>query len=126
MPTSGGVPRQKQSQTCAEGTVTFKGRVQSVCKQSLCLHFGIQNIELYSQLFIFSCFYSIPNISKYCNNIQKFSQISCYLYKNTFKNAGNTVDVFGIQNRKNFLTKIFLDDTAKDPNFQLRQKFRTL
>ena len=25
-----------------------KGRVQSVCKQSLRLHFGIQNIELYS------------------------------------------------------------------------------
>jgi hypothetical protein len=26
----------------------LKGRVQSVCKQSLCLHFGIQNIDLYS------------------------------------------------------------------------------
>ena len=26
----------------------LKGRVQSICKQSLCLHFGIKNIELYS------------------------------------------------------------------------------
>ena len=26
----------------------FKDAVQSVCKQQLCLHFGIQNIEFYS------------------------------------------------------------------------------
>jgi hypothetical protein len=26
----------------------FKGALQSVCKQSLCLHFCVQNIELYS------------------------------------------------------------------------------
>jgi hypothetical protein len=26
----------------------FKDAVQSVCKQRLCLHFGIQNIEFYS------------------------------------------------------------------------------
>jgi hypothetical protein len=26
----------------------IKGAVQSVCKQRLCLHFGIQNIEFYS------------------------------------------------------------------------------
>jgi hypothetical protein len=39
----------------------FKGRLQSVCKQSLCLHFGVQNIELYSTT-IFSCLiYSIIN-----------------------------------------------------------------
>jgi hypothetical protein len=27
---------------------SFKGDLQSVCKQSLCLHFCVQNIELYS------------------------------------------------------------------------------
>jgi hypothetical protein len=27
---------------------TIKDAVQSVCKQRLCLHFGIQNIEFYS------------------------------------------------------------------------------
>ena len=32
---------------------TFKDAVQSVSKQRLCLHFGIQNIEFYST-FIFS------------------------------------------------------------------------
>ena len=26
----------------------FKDAVQSICKQRLCLHFGIQNIEFYS------------------------------------------------------------------------------
>jgi hypothetical protein len=26
----------------------FKDAVQSVCKQRLCLHFGIQNVEFYS------------------------------------------------------------------------------
>ena len=29
-------------------TVTIKGDLQSVCKQSLCLHFCVENIELYS------------------------------------------------------------------------------
>jgi hypothetical protein len=29
-------------------TRSFKDAVQSVCKQRLCLHFGIQNIEFYS------------------------------------------------------------------------------
>jgi hypothetical protein len=29
-------------------TVNVKDAVQSVCKQRLCLHFGIQNIEFYS------------------------------------------------------------------------------
>jgi hypothetical protein len=28
--------------------ITVKDAVQSVCKQRLCLHFGIQNIEFYS------------------------------------------------------------------------------
>jgi hypothetical protein len=28
--------------------IDFKDAVQSVCKQRLCLHFGIQNIEFYS------------------------------------------------------------------------------
>jgi hypothetical protein len=31
-----------------ETQCNIKGRVQSVCKQSLCLHFGIQTTELYS------------------------------------------------------------------------------
>jgi hypothetical protein len=40
----------------------FKGRVQSVCKQSLCLHFGIHNIKLYSTtIYIFMLPYSIIN-----------------------------------------------------------------
>jgi hypothetical protein len=46
------------------GLAKMKGSdsVQSVCKESLCLHFGIQNIELsIRQLFIFSCFCSIIN-----------------------------------------------------------------
>jgi hypothetical protein len=30
------------------GHFCFKDAVQSVCKQRLCLHFGIQNIEFYS------------------------------------------------------------------------------
>jgi hypothetical protein len=29
-------------------TCNIKGDLQSVCKQSLCLHFCVQNIELYS------------------------------------------------------------------------------
>ena len=29
-------------------TIKVKGALQSVCKQSLCLHFCVQNIELYS------------------------------------------------------------------------------
>ena len=28
--------------------ISLKDAVQSVCKQRLCLHFGIQNIEFYS------------------------------------------------------------------------------
>jgi hypothetical protein len=33
---------------------TLKDAVQSVCKQRLCLHFGIQNIEFYStSIYIF-------------------------------------------------------------------------
>ena len=31
-----------------ERLITVKDAVQSVCKQRLCLHFGIQNIEFYS------------------------------------------------------------------------------
>jgi hypothetical protein len=31
-------------------TPRFKDAVQSVCKQRLCLHFGIQNIEFYSTI----------------------------------------------------------------------------
>jgi hypothetical protein len=29
-------------------SAAFKDAVQSVCKQRICLHFGIQNIEFYS------------------------------------------------------------------------------
>ena len=32
----------------SENNREFKDAVQSVCKQRLCLHFGIQNIEFYS------------------------------------------------------------------------------
>jgi hypothetical protein len=32
----------------------FKDAVQSIGKQRLCLHFGIQNIDVIQQLFIFS------------------------------------------------------------------------
>jgi hypothetical protein len=39
----------------------FKGRVQSVCKQSLCLHFGIQNIELCSTTIYIFMLLSIIN-----------------------------------------------------------------
>jgi hypothetical protein len=32
----------------------FKDAVQSICKQRLCLHFGIQNVEFYSKtIYIF-------------------------------------------------------------------------
>jgi hypothetical protein len=40
--------RQDQHYESLKNCVLFKDAVQSVCKQRLCLHFGIQNIEFYS------------------------------------------------------------------------------
>jgi hypothetical protein len=48
-------------------TLGFKGRVQSVCKQSLCLHFGIQNIEIYSTTIYIFMLLQYNKLSRYNN-----------------------------------------------------------
>jgi hypothetical protein len=45
----------------------LKGRVQSVCKQSLCLHFGIKNIELYSTTIYIFMLLQYNKLSRYNN-----------------------------------------------------------
>ena len=51
----------------------FKGDLQSVCKQSLCLHFCVQNIELYSTtIYIFK----LLEYNKWSrNNNQAFQEL---------------------------------------------------
>jgi hypothetical protein len=47
--------------------VFINGRVQTVCKQSLCLHFGIQNIELYSTSIYIFMLLQYNKLSRYDN-----------------------------------------------------------
>ena len=42
----------------------IKGAVQSVCKQRLCLHFGIQNIEFYSTTIYISMILEYNKLSR--------------------------------------------------------------
>jgi hypothetical protein len=49
--------------------IFLKGRVQSVCKQSLCFNIMVFKIlNFIRQLFILSCFYSIINDQDIYNN----------------------------------------------------------
>jgi hypothetical protein len=52
----------------------FKDAVQSVCKQRLCLHFGIQNIEFYSTTIYMFMILEYNKLSdttiKLCKNIK--------------------------------------------------------
>jgi hypothetical protein len=43
----------------------IKGSVQSICKQSLCLHFGIQNIELSSTTIYIFMLLQYNKLSRY-------------------------------------------------------------
>ena len=45
----------------------FKDAVQSICKQRLCLHFGIQNIEFYSTTIYFFMILEYNKLSKQNN-----------------------------------------------------------
>jgi hypothetical protein len=45
----------------------FKDAVQSVCKQRLCLHFDIQNIEFYSTTIYFFMILEYDKLSRHNN-----------------------------------------------------------
>ena len=48
-------------------TNNIKDAVQSVCKQRLCLHFGIQNIEFYSTTIYIFMILEYNKLSRYNN-----------------------------------------------------------
>jgi hypothetical protein len=49
-------------------TNNIKDAVQSVCKQRLCLHFGIQNIEFYSTTIYIFMILEYNKLSRHNNN----------------------------------------------------------
>ena len=51
----------------------LKGDLQSVCKQSLCLHFCVQNIELYSTTIYIFKLLEYNKLSR--NNNQAFQEL---------------------------------------------------
>jgi hypothetical protein len=56
-----------QDKSLSDMQTLIKGRIQSVCKQSLCLYFGIQNIELYSTTIYIFMLLQYNKLSRYNN-----------------------------------------------------------
>ena len=79
---------------------SIKGAVQSVCKQRLCLHFGIQNIEFYSTTIYIFMILEYNKLSRDCYqalqerkslNLLKFNTSMNYLYKCTLNHSQNYI-----------------------------------